>query len=226
MNTEMKIHYVAFLDILGFKAMVDSEIKSGKGFYLKKLYNCHLKAKSIFESDPELSVIQFSDSIVISRPFAKHHFDSFIKRIRTYQRYLLEEELLCRGGIAVNHHFNDESFTFSAGLIDAYQVESTSAKYPRVVIAPDVIELVFPYGNTSKDITKEDDGLYFVDYLGGNEEPERLIGTITNIVEKTTKAESSSVREKGIWLASYCDAVLGTSLCPPRFPLHTQPKFS
>lgn len=204
--------------------MVDSEVKSGKGFYLKKLYNCHQKAKAIFESDPDLSAIQFSDSIVISRPFSQHHFDSFIERIRTYQRYLLEEELLCRGGIAVNYHFNDDSFTFSAGLIDAYRVESTSAKYPRIVIAPDVIELVFPYGNISKNITKEDDGLYFVDFLGGNEEQDRLIDTIRNIVEKTTTAESSSIREKGIWLASYCDAALGTSLCPPRFPLHTQHK--
>jgi len=218
MNSEMKFHYVAFLDILGFKAMVENELKSGEGFYLRKLYNCHQKARSIFETDPELSVIQFSDSIVISRPYSKCYFESFVERICVYQGYLLEEGLLCRGGIAVNQHFNDESFTFSAGLIDAYMVESKSAKYPRVVVSSDVVELVFSEGDVSGSLIKEDDGLYFVDYLGGCEgERERLIPVVEEIVNKVSSSVSSSVREKGIWLASYCDAVWGTNLCPPRF---------
>jgi len=220
MNTAMKIHYVAFLDILGFKAMVENEVRSGNGFFLEKLYNCHQKAKAIFELDPDLSTTQFSDSIVISRPFSKDHFDLFIERIRTYQRYLLEEGLLCRGGVAVNQHFNDNSFTFSAGLIDAYKVESISAKYPRVVISPDVIDLIFPDGKISKKLIREDDGLYFIDYLNGDhkEEP-KLKEMIKNIFEETSKAPNSSIREKGIWLASYCDSALKTKLCPPRFLL-------
>ncbi|HBO4973960.1 MULTISPECIES: hypothetical protein [Pseudomonas aeruginosa group] len=218
MNTELKFHYVAFLDILGFKAMVESEVKSGEGFFLRKLYNCHQKAKSIFESDPELSVIQFSDSIVISRPYSKCYFESFVERICMYQRYLLEEGLLCRGGVAVNQHFNDESFTFSAGLIDAYMVESTSAKYPRVVVSPDVVDLVFSEGGVSNSLIREDDGLYFVDYLGGCEEERvRLIPVVRSILNEVSGSASSSVREKGTWLASYCDAVWNTDFCPPRF---------
>lgn len=218
MNTEMKFHYVAFLDILGFKSMVESEAKNGGGFYLRKLYNCHQKARSIFQTDPELSVIQFSDSIVISRPYSECYFESFVERIYTYQRYLLEEGLLCRGGIAVNQHFNDDSFTFSAGLIDAYIVESTSAKYPRVVVSSNVVELVFPDSNVSSKLVREDDGLYFVDYLKGCEDDKaRLVPVVRSILGKISASASSSVREKGTWLASYCDAVWGTNFCPPRF---------
>lgn len=198
--------------------MVDSEAKAGTGFFLNKLYNCHQKARSIFSSSPGLTTIQFSDSIVLSLPYSKERFEDFVDIISRYQSYLLEEGLLCRGGIAVNQHFNDDSFTFSAGLIDAYHVESTSAKYPRIVISSDVIDLVYPNGRPLRKVIREDDGLYFVDYLSQyKDSPEGILRIVSGIVEDIASSNSASVREKGIWLACYCDAILGSQLCPPRF---------
>lgn len=219
MNTTMKIHFVAFLDILGFKALVDKEVRSGSGEYLEKLLRCHQKCAEIFKPDPTLSIIQFSDSIVISRPYDASQFIPFVSSIAEYQRYLLDEQLLCRGGVAVNQHFTNGTFTFSAGLIDAYDVESKSARYPRVVIAPDVIDLVYPNGTPSIEIVKEDDGLYFIDYIGVTKkrQPRLLKNAIRDIVNSLKDSDTPSIREKGIWLANYSDAILRTNHTPPKF---------
>ena len=215
----MKIHFVAFLDILGFKALVDKEVRSGTGEYLEKLLRCHQKCAEIFKPDPSLSIIQFSDSIVISRPYDASQFIPFVTSIAEYQRYLLDEQLLCRGGVAVNQHFTNGTFTFSAGLIDAYDVESRSARYPRVVIAPDVIDLVYPDGTTDIEIVKEDDGLYFIDYIGitKSRQPRLLKNSVRDVVNSLKNSDTSSIREKGIWLANYSDAILRTNHTPPKF---------
>lgn len=219
MKAEMRIHYVAFLDILGFKSFVDKETKLKTGEYLEKLLRCHDKAISIFRKDPNLSIIQFSDSIVISRPYVASEFKSFIITIAKYQRLLLDEELLCRGGVAVNQHYTTGTFTFSAGLIDAYKVESETARYPRIVISPDVIDLVYPDNKTPTELVQEDDDLFFIDYIGitKKQKTEQLKTSIHNVVTSLKSSPSSSVREKGIWLANYSDALLNTTLTPPKF---------
>lgn len=210
---------MAFLDILGFKALVDKEIHTGSGEYLKRLLRCHQKCAEIFKPDPTLSIIQFSDSVVISRPYDTSQFIPFVASIAEYQRYLLDEQLLCRGGVAVNQHFTNGNFTFSAGLIDAYEVESKSARYPRVVISPNVIDLIFPNKSPPVEILKEDDGLHFIDYIGLTKErrPRLLKKSIRDIVASLKISDVPSVREKGIWLANYSDAILGTKLAPPKF---------
>ncbi|CAI8882623.1 hypothetical protein [Pseudomonas sp. IT-P260] len=215
----MKIHFVAFLDILGFKSLVDKEVRSGSGEYLEKLLRCHQKCAEIFKPDPTLSIIQFSDSIVISCPYDASRFIPFITSIAEYQRYLLDEQLLCRGGVAVNQHFTNGTFTFSAGLIDAYHVESKSARYPRVVIAPDVIDLIYPSTPTSVEVVKEDDGLYFIDYIGitKNRQPRLLKNSVRDVVNSLKTSDVPSIREKGIWLANYSDAILRTNHTPPKF---------
>ncbi|MCF1487186.1 hypothetical protein N5E96_23935 [Pseudomonas mosselii] len=215
----MKIHYVAFLDILGFKELVGREVRDGSGLYLDKLLRCHRKCTEIFNGDSGLSIVQFSDSVVITKPYDAADFRGFVSLIADYQRYLLDEELLCRGGVAVNQHFSNGSFTFSAGLIDAYTVESTAARYPRVVVSSDVIDLVCPEGKVPIELVREDDGLYFVDYLGitKSKRPAHLTRSVKNVVSSLERSKVPSVREKGIWLAGYSDAVLGTDYAPSRF---------
>ena len=220
MAVEFKQHFVAFLDVLGFKEMVSDDLKNDTNKHLLKLYRCHQGAAEIFHNDPTCTITQFSDSIVISKPYEAAAFEGFVRQVANYQRFLLDEELLCRGGIAVNKHFSNNSFTFSAGLIDAYTVESNAARYPRVVISPDVVSLVYPEGiKSSSFLVEEDDGLWFVDYIGLTltKRPKRLNEAVSNIVGQLSRSVSSSVREKGLWLAAYADATLATKLKQPKF---------
>ena len=113
------------------------------------------------------------------------------------------------------------SFTFSAGLIDAYRIESGSARYPRVVIDPDVMDLIFPGSQlVPAYLIQEDDGLFFIDYIGltKNHRPKTLTASINNVVGSLLAShQPSSVREKGLWLAHYSDSILETSLKLPKF---------
>jgi hypothetical protein len=220
MTVELKQHYVAFLDVLGFKEMVQADMIGDNHQYLSKLFRCHQSAATIFQDDPNCLITQFSDSIVVSKPYDAASFMWFATRVADYQRLLLDEELLCRGGIAVDKHFSNGSFTFSAGLIEAYSVESKTARYPRVVISPEVMDLVYPEKNPLPSfLVEEDDGLLFIDYIGLTlrKRPKKLAASVTNVVTKLLGSDEPSVREKGLWLASYSDATMGTSLKLPRF---------
>lgn len=219
-NLVVRQHFVAFLDVLGFSEMVEADlIDQGQG-HLAKLFRCHQSAAVIFRDDVNCQIIQFSDSIVVATPYDAARFEWFAARVAEYQRLLLDERLLCRGGIAVDQHFSNGSFTFSAGLIRAYRVESKSARYPRVVISPEVLSLVYPsLENTPAFLVKEDDGLFFVDYLGltHRHKPKLLITAVSELVTTLSTHNNPSVREKGHWLAAYSDAVLQTTLRVPRF---------
>lgn len=220
-QTELRQHFVAFLDVLGFSDMVEADLLGDKQDNLTKLFRCHQSAAVVFRDNVSCSIIQFSDSIVIAMPYDASKFEWFASRVGDYQRLLLDEKLLCRGGIAVNKHFSNGSFTFSAGLIEAYRVESQSARYPRVVVSPDVISLVYPDSDAIPSfLIREDDGLMFVDYLGltRNKRRKHLGNAITDVIKSLSGSASASVREKAHWLAHYSDAVLGTE--------HAQPKFT
>lgn len=220
MPIELRQHYVAFLDILGFSRMVESDISSDAQTNLGKLFRCHQSASNIFNDDPDCSITQFSDSIVVSKPYDAGSFNWFISKVAQYQRLLLDQQLICRGGISVNKHFSNGSFTFSAGLIDAYRVESKLARYPRVVVSPEVIELVFPESKRiPKGLVQEDDGLLFLDYIGlfRRNRPKTLLKSIEAVVKSLASDSDPSLREKGAWIASYSDAILGTKLVTQRF---------
>jgi hypothetical protein len=219
-SVDVKPHFVAFLDVLGFSEMVRSDSENGDEKYLRKLFKCHQSAAVIFRDNAHCSITQFSDSIVVAMPYDVSQFKWFATRLAHYQRLLLDEGLLCRGGLAVNRHFSNGSFTFSAGLIQAYQVESQTARFPRVVVSPDVLSLVYPTMHKIPPfLIREDDGLYFIDYLGltANTRSTSLKVSIKEIVQRLSEDRSASVREKGQWMAAYSDSVLRTDYSVPRF---------
>jgi hypothetical protein len=217
---ELRQHFVAFLDVLGFKEMVQADLQDEGHTNLVKLFRCHQRAAVTFKDNVNCTITQFSDSIVVAVPYESAGFEWFAVKVGEYQRLLLDEGLLCRGGIAVNKHFSNGTFTFSAGLIQAYLVESVSARYPRVVVSPEVLELVYPDRKKRPQfLIEEDDGLLFVDYLGltSKKRPKLLATSIASIVQGLAGSTNPSVREKGLWLATYSDSVLGTKLGRPRF---------
>ncbi|WP_413676779.1 hypothetical protein [Pantoea dispersa] len=213
---EIKTYFVAFIDILGFKGIVEKERLTGySGEQLNKLLECHLECETIFK-EYGLDIIQFSDSIMISKIYERESFHEFISSVSAYQKFLMRQGFLCRGGVAVNKHYSKSSFVFSPALIEAYKVESEKAIYPRVVVSEDVIDLVFPDKNYPPTLCKEYDGLFFINFLYGE-----CISTIeefvSSIVTDCLNSKNHSIIQKGIWLANYADYVLNTEFSPQRF---------
>lgn len=221
MRLQLTSQFVAFIDLLGFSEMVRVDCESAnEPKYLELLHNAHLRASEIFGQDLDAGLIQFSDSIVLSRPFDLDALPTFIASIASWQRGLLRDGLLCRGGVTFGKHFVKDRFLFSKGLIDAYQLESTQAKYPRIVISENLLELASPTVDVSKlALIKEEDGITFIDYLnlGDNTGEKTALEAAAKNVIDTAPRGSTSVQEKMRWLARYADHKLGCTLAGPRF---------
>jgi hypothetical protein len=200
----LSYHYVAFIDLLGFSAMVEADCNGpSSGIrYFPKLFEIHKRITNLTEEISGSSITQFSDSIVIAVPFGLQPFSTMLNLIGQYQFLLLEEGILCRGGISYGKHFQQSSFLFSEGLIRAYRIESEQAKYPRIVVDRDVIELVVHKELEIYDLLIEEaDGAVFLDFLrfGDPKEVNVIVSKVTDGFQKL----SGRAREKHRWLREY-----------------------
>jgi hypothetical protein len=220
MNLQLSDHFVAFIDLLGFSEMVRSDCESYENQkYLGRLYSAHQKAAANFTQDLDGGLIQFSDSIIFSRPFALSELGSFIASIAEWQKLLLHDGLLCRGGITFGKHFVKDRFVFSHAMIRAYEMEKSQAIYPRIVISKDLLDLASQSpGREKLQLMKEEDDVVFVDYLSANsaEETESLSIAIGLVIENSPPGVAG-VHEKMRWLARYSDHKLRTKFSRPRF---------
>lgn len=138
----MKIQYkkrlVAFIDVLGFKNLVFSAdlapIEKYYKFLLSKFADGAIKRR--------LEYLLVSDSIVIFCDDKKDNLFTLIKFVGLLQSGLLAEGVIVRGAISRGDLFVDKSnnIIVGAGLVKSYALES-AAKYPRVIIDREVIEL-------------------------------------------------------------------------------------
>jgi len=176
MNYENRI--VLFIDILGFKKVIESTFQKEKDKkdeikYLNEtltgLKNVLSRTRSRSKSDKVIT--QFSDSIVIS--FLEIDNDElyyvFIN-IKALIVYLISRKVICRGGISYGKLVHNKDIIFGPGLINAYETESKAASYPRIIIDKDLIsnkkhQSIYEYLETSKVIARDFDQMYFIDYF-------------------------------------------------------------
>jgi hypothetical protein len=200
----LSYHYVAFIDLLGFSAMVEADCNGPTNNirYFPKLFDIHKTITTLTGMIPGSSLTQFSDCIVIAVPFGLQPFSEALGLIARYQFLLLQEGILCRGGISYGKHFQEHTFLFSEGLIRAYRIESEQAKYPRIVIDKDVIELVIQKEPQIYDLMiEESDGAIFLDYLRFGP-PKEVFAVVTRITAGLKKMHRRT-REKHRWLREY-----------------------
>lgn len=220
MALALDTHFVAFIDILGFSAMVQSDCESYEPpKYLELLYSAHIRANTLFAKDLDATLIQFSDSIVLSRPFDMSKLKEFLETIAKWQQMLLLDGLLCRGGITFGKHFAKEKFLFSKAMIDAYHLESAKARYPRIIISEDLLQLAKTSVSLDElPLSHQDDGASFVDFLIADNATSKkaILDAISSIRQKASH-EPSAVQEKINWLLRYTDHKFNIASAPPQF---------
>lgn len=198
-------YFVAFIDLLGFSSMVSHDCESPETAqkYIDKLKATHKKTKELKNEIDGLQLTQFSDSIVLALPYKKESFEDFSRLVATYQYELLQNGILCRGGISYGMHHYEDDFLFSSGLIHAYNIEKDVSVNPRIVVSKDLIDLLYtaPHLIPKEILTKESDGSYFINYLS-NRDPQESWRSVNNIIPNNL-AESPSIRGKQIWLINY-----------------------
>jgi hypothetical protein len=146
---------VGFIDLLGSRATADRELQERR---LHQLVKGIRKARSLAalpSVDGYCATATFTDNIVIGFPVDQTGDPPLtdpdrvwavllrvIAAAASYQLELAKEGLFARGGIALGPLWLDETFVFGDGLNSAYKLESTVARYPRIVLSTELVDLV------------------------------------------------------------------------------------
>ena len=193
---------VVFVDLLGFRDTVARTEKD------RNLFDSIRTILQDFQAEAEklrpkwdrpsffdVRLTAFSDSVVISYPATGYpsgttgpniaSLGTLFSDICFLQQSLLVQGILTRGGIAVGNLYHQDNVVFGSALIDAYQLESKKAKFPRVVLDPRILQsdlaeveigdLYFTRRVFTEEdraifvdghfISEDEDGFFFVNYL-------------------------------------------------------------
>ncbi|MCC2626088.1 MAG: hypothetical protein K0R14_1961 [Burkholderiales bacterium] len=182
----MKNHIVAFIDLLGFSTAVcraKSDYENNNLLELLKAYtklNNHGTFNEIFPAKdgnvnyqiaPAFTAV--SDSIIISYSISTgnenidnphFHLNQLMRLISWIAAQALKKGFLIRGGISKGEMYHKNEIFFGKAYIEAYNLESKCANYPRVLISNKMIE--YNSKNNDRPLFIEDtDGMYRLNYL-------------------------------------------------------------
>jgi hypothetical protein len=220
---------VAFLDVLGFRRLIEEAESSAAGFFklvgLKHVLESHVRFNNETLAPtvpPEVhpKYIFISDSIIISVPLHHGNFDGLdivvLKCIEVAQK-LLESGYLLRGGISVGKVWHEESNIFGSGYIDAYQTEQ-AAKHPRIMLSQTAAAMWRTPGRSAPDLCLSDGRVEVVDvihpyYLRGNQIgipfEDFFLQLRAHIFQNlVTLALGSEARAKWEWMAGFYNSAL------------------
>ena len=204
--------YVAFLDMLGFKELcalkkmdcaeikyVFNDIEFLKLKYDEGLSKIVVPSKIREKTDFAI----MSDSMVISAPENKDGLLFILYLCSCIQSMLLQCGILLRGGITGGEFYKLDSIMFGPALISAYQIESTIAVYPRIVVSREIIDSLKREGV----FEKRDRGYYRRKYRSQNAEQYQDDGVNTQI-ELLLKQST----EDSFYYVNYFNAVKMTTM--------------
>lgn len=145
--------YYAFIDLLGYKDLINQDIQSGKHNLKDKLNATFNSLNDVNEAD--ISLRSISDSIFVSLNNDTLGFEFFFGVLQKLQFNFLKNGLLLRGGVTFDAHFEHGKVTYSPALVNAYQLESQSAFFPRILIHEAVIEKLRNEENLESAVSKK-----------------------------------------------------------------------
>lgn len=233
MAAEYEKYLVTFLDILGFRELIRTR-SAEEVDQIIKLTRRHAADEKGEQQELGLRTVAFSDSVIRMRKASETsglHFE--LMDLLHAQAGLLSFGVLVRGGIALGEVFQEGDRIFGPGFVEAYELESKVAVYPRIVVAPKVLDALvrgsLPMDHALEDelgyvmetLAVGDDGIYSIDYLRAFkwelDEPEDYpdyLATHRKVVADLGTAirggpgAPSSLELKANWLAGYHNAVV------------------
>lgn len=132
--------YVAFLDILGFSEIVRQSVTSsdqaGKLIgLLENIANASTQYGdvTVLQKD-DFRAQSFSDCIVLSENASPVGLFHLLGAVNALSLDLLENGIFTRGGIAKGMLHHSDKVVFGPAMLDAYRIESTIARYPRILV--------------------------------------------------------------------------------------------
>lgn len=177
-------HVVAFVDVLGFRALLQRmtmeqetyllvknvlrEIAQDHAEHYRRLQEYERRGQSEDRLFPWLKIqmSQFSDNVVLSKPInprePKISAEIITHLTSRFAARLIRTGILVRGGISQGWLYHEGNVIFGEGLVSAYELENNVARVPRIVVADDVVAYISEsYRNDN--LLRDSDGLWFID---------------------------------------------------------------
>lgn len=164
--------YCAFIDILGFTNLI-GDIRREKVSFGKirdLLRKVHEPTKFSVSGVVALDVraTSISDAIALSADFSVAGLAGLIDTITRLALGVLEAGYFVRGGLCRGLLYHDQDMVFGDALIEAYKMENTVARYPRIMVSKQVHDeaVASNLHNYFRPHLKQSlDGPYFVDLM-------------------------------------------------------------
>ena len=213
-------HFVAFLDILGFKSLLKDrtceEIYSIFEVLHKKTQGRRNLNGVEIEAYNYIRHTILSDSVIV---YIKSNIDDAFAALidicnkLQYSLANRDKPILLRGAIAIGDLYHKNDIIYGNGLSSAYLLESNLAKYPRIIFTGDTLErglkntkYMFPdMEGLMRPYQEDDDALYFTDYLSPDFwNTDTLVKYYDRLMricnEQLNQATDEGLRNKYIWL--------------------------
>lgn len=181
MNYETRI--CCFIDILGFRKHIDDTINADGSDNVEKIESI----KKILDMSKELTnddgfsetkvITYFSDSIVISYEYSEvSQLFHTLNDLLFVSFELANRGYLARGGVSIGKLIHTDEFIFGPALVNAYELESKKAVYPRIIVDKEVVEIGIKYRQDHHSqeeelnyimniLTQDHDKNYYIDYI-------------------------------------------------------------
>ena len=209
--------YVAFLDILGFKEIVKSSSNKYDNHGKSKIHQALRYMNIIAEMNDQAAnninkenvIRHISDSIILSYPV--HNFELLLENVATLQFNLAEYGMYLRGTITLGEVFDEDGPIYGPGIIEAYELESSHAIYPRVILSESVLKKEKETLKIiSKRIKTDRDGMVYINWKYRKSQNNQarfndiILGIGSHITEMLKKYKKKpNIHQKYQWLNDY-----------------------
>jgi hypothetical protein len=124
-------------------------------------------------TETDLRAQNFSDSLILSARNTADGFWHLLLSIDALAWNLLQISVFIRGGVTIGGMQHDDHTVFGVGVNEAYRLESTIAKVPRVVLGSCAMEAARQYAGehptwatySNARLLRDRDGVWFLNYL-------------------------------------------------------------
>ena len=154
---------VAFVDLLGVTQKIEKESQ----WALDWIWLFYKTITQEIEKHQNVKFKIFSDNILICKEIEEANPKQAVVEIfeildKIEELMFTAEALFIRGAVVVgNLHFS-ENFVYGKALVNAYQLESKLAIYPRVIVDKSALCLI---RGKNIPVVQDKDGQYFYDYI-------------------------------------------------------------
>lgn len=233
--------YVAFLDILGFKNMVNTKNFNEVREVFENIISDMDAEMALFHAceDGDIELIQYnwslqhavirvmSDSVVVAVPSKYPQALAAVIDICKITQICLysqcEVPVLLRGAISKGEFYADEKLMFGKGMIDAYLAQENCVIYPRVILSGELLKnAVISVDADFEGLPHDEDGYYYIDSLGEYmkrgeyetfEELEKRYIRMNSVIERYLDSYTDQcIREKYQWLKKKLQKCFNSSL--------------